>query len=330
MRWRWSAAIVAVLGAPRLAAAQGGSIDMQCVRPGASLAAQDACQKAIDIFQFMAPQLGLSVAGGSAVLGESGSLGGFPRVSLGARGNFVAGLLPRATEITPVLTGAVRSDYRTARQAVGLPALDVAVGVFRGFELPGTRGLAFDLLVNVGWIPRTSNDYFDVSVPDGSLRLGLGGRLVILEESLLTPSITASFLRRDLPTIELVATPGNDELAVRDLSVETSQWRLILGKQLGPFVVTAGGGQDHYDSGASISARVEGIAQSFAAGPVSVRQSLRRDNAFIGAAVNVALLRLAAELGRANGGTIATFNTFGGKRADDALVYGSLGVRARW
>ena len=32
--------------------------------------AQDACQQAYDLFQFMAPQLGVAVAGGNATLGQ--------------------------------------------------------------------------------------------------------------------------------------------------------------------------------------------------------------------------------------------------------------------
>ena len=42
---------------------------------------QSACrtpaQQAVDVFQFMAPQLGLALAGGNATLGQGGALGGF-------------------------------------------------------------------------------------------------------------------------------------------------------------------------------------------------------------------------------------------------------------
>src|SRR5947209_14668543 len=37
-------------------------------------ASQDACQMAVDVFQMMAPQLGLALAGGNATLGRGSAL----------------------------------------------------------------------------------------------------------------------------------------------------------------------------------------------------------------------------------------------------------------
>lgn len=37
---------------------------------------QDACQMSMDVFDLMAPQLGLALAGGNATLGRGGTLGG--------------------------------------------------------------------------------------------------------------------------------------------------------------------------------------------------------------------------------------------------------------
>ena len=42
-------------------------------------AAHDACVQAVDVFQFVAPQLGLALTGGNATLGQGGTLGGFRR-----------------------------------------------------------------------------------------------------------------------------------------------------------------------------------------------------------------------------------------------------------
>ena len=55
--------------------------------PDRSRATEDACYMALDVFQFMAPQLGVSVTGGNATLGRGGALGGFPHFSVGVRGN---------------------------------------------------------------------------------------------------------------------------------------------------------------------------------------------------------------------------------------------------
>src|SRR5688500_8191787 len=91
--------------------AQGG-IDARC--PGVSLAdraAQDACQKAIDIFAFMTPQLGIGLVGGNATLGTGGALGGVGRFSIGVRGNAIRGRVPQVGDVNAAVTGAVRSDY---------------------------------------------------------------------------------------------------------------------------------------------------------------------------------------------------------------------------
>ena len=57
--------------------------------PDQTRASQDACQKAIDLFQYMAPQLGAAITGGNATLGQGGSLGGLGHFSAGLRINAV-------------------------------------------------------------------------------------------------------------------------------------------------------------------------------------------------------------------------------------------------
>src|SRR5262249_29412949 len=75
---------------------------------GPLLVAQDACQKALDLFQFMAPQLGGAITGGNATLGQGGSLGGPGHFTVGVRVNAVRGSLPRVdgASVRPVATGA--------------------------------------------------------------------------------------------------------------------------------------------------------------------------------------------------------------------------------
>src|SRR2546423_11982148 len=75
--------------------------------PDQTRASQDACQKAIDVFQYLAPQLATSVAGGNATLGQAGSLGGLGHFSAGFRINALQGSLPQVQNVTPSVTGAV-------------------------------------------------------------------------------------------------------------------------------------------------------------------------------------------------------------------------------
>src|SRR5918999_3451529 len=62
--------------------------------PDQTRAAQDACQKAIDLFKYLAPQLGTAITGGNATLGQGGALGGLGHFSVGLRVNGVMGSLP--------------------------------------------------------------------------------------------------------------------------------------------------------------------------------------------------------------------------------------------
>jgi len=74
--------------------------------PGsAAQVTQDGCQQAVDVFQYMAPQLGAAIAGGNATLGQGGTLGGFGHFSLGVRANAVDGTLPQVDQFTQSANG---------------------------------------------------------------------------------------------------------------------------------------------------------------------------------------------------------------------------------
>src|SRR5436853_4412463 len=89
--------------------------------PNQDKATQDACQQAIDLFQLMAPQLGVAITGGNATLGQGGALGGLGHFVVELRANVLAGYVPQVQ--TPSTHGAVqRSDYSATVQLLVLPA----------------------------------------------------------------------------------------------------------------------------------------------------------------------------------------------------------------
>ena len=318
---------LSLIGAPAILAAQTG-VDPRC--PGVALAdrvAQDACQKAIDIFAFMTPQLGIGLVGGNATLGSGGALGGVGRFSIGLRGNGIRGRVPQVANVNAAITGAVRSDYAINDQVVGLPAVEGALGLFGGIPLGVTHAFALDALVSATYVPEFTRSNVAVSLPDGSLKVGYGARLGVLMESFATPSVSLTYLHRDLPTTSIDATSGNDDIAVNGISVKTSAWRAVAGKSIGFFGVALGGGKDTYDSRASGSVRVNEGAFSVNGGPYDLSQKVTRSNMFADVSLNFPFIKLAAEIGRVSGGKIDTYNTFSGKRADDPLTYASIGLR---
>ena len=318
--------IAATALAPSTARAQG--IDPRC--PGLALpdrAAQDACQKAVDLFAFMTPQLGIGLVGGNATLGTGGALGGIGRFSIGLRGNAIRGRTPQVGDVNAKITGAVRSNYGIDDQVVGLPTVEGALGLFGGVPLGVTHAFALDALVSATYVPELTRSNVALSLPDGSLKLGFGGRLGVLTESFATPSVSLTYLRRDLPATSIRATSGDDDISLSAISVKTSAWRAVAGKSAGFVGLAVGAGQDEYDSRASGTVHVNDSGFSIDGGPYGLSQRVKRSNMFADLSLNFPLIKLAAEVGRVSGGTIDTYNSFSGNRADDALTYASVGIR---
>lgn len=299
--------------------------------PDQTRASQDACQKAIDLFQYLAPQLATTVAGGNATLGQAGSLGGLGHFSAGFRINALQGSLPQVQNVTPSVTGAVKSNYDTKSQLFPMPTAELAIGIFKGLPLAITNVGGIDLLVSAAYLPEFTNSGVSVKVPNGSLKLGYGARVGILQESLLVPGVSVSYVRRDLPTVNIAANSGNDSLNVNNFTLKTTAWRVVASKGLLLFGLAAGVGQDKYESSTDVSAhlaaRTVPPVAAFNSAPVSLSQSITRTNVFADLSMNLLLFKLTGEIGQVSGGTINTYNTFSGTQAADSRIYGSVGAR---
>jgi hypothetical protein len=322
------------------ATSAGAQVDTQRCPPGTvnglgvpdnTRASQDACQKAIDLFQYMAPQLGGAITGGNATLGQAGSLGGLGHFSAGFRINALQGSIPQVQNVSPVVTGAVSSRYDTKTQIIPMPTAELAIGVFKGLPLAITNVGGIDLLVSASYLPEFNSSNVSVKVPNGSLKFGYGARVGILQESLLVPGVSVSYIHRDLPTVNIAATTNSDSLYVNNLSLKTNAWRIVASKSLLLFGFAAGFGQDKYDAStdirAHVAARTVPPTPAANAGPVALSQNLTRTNVFADVSLNLLLFKVTGEIGQVSGGTINTYNTFNGKQAADSRIYGSVGAR---
>jgi hypothetical protein len=355
------AALLVPLAATALSA-QSPSVDAGCpaapaplptvptpARAGEFYRAQlvrDACQKAVDLFQFMAPQLGTAVAGGNAVLGRGGAFGGVGRFSLGIRANVVQGSLPQLDDVRLSTSGPQRTNVDTRRQLLGLPAAELSVGVFPGVSIGITRVGGVDAIVSGFYVPNYETDGLSVRTDGGALKLGYGGRLGIIQETTLLPGVSVTYLRRDLPRIAVTAdvaagagAQGGDTVRVTGFQTKTGAWRLVASKRLPIVGFAVGAGQDTYDSRATLSAYIAPRAGVVGTTPYTtpafsgevvprVAQKLTRTNYFADVQLNLFVFKLVGEVGRVSGGNVApTFNTFGTRTAGDSYNYGSLGVR---
>ena len=325
--------LAALLAAPSAALAQQGSLAPQCSGQDlVSVAIQDACQKSVDLFAFVAPQLGISISGGNAQLGQGSTLGGLGHFSLGVRANVAMGALPRLDNVTLSSQGAQRSDFAAEDQYVGLPAVEAGIGLFRGFPVGLTHVGGVDLLVSAAYLPDVADEEFSVRTTDGALKLGYGARLGLLEETSTIPGLAVTYLQRDLPTVSAIGRVDDDTVGVQGLSLRTTAWRVVASKRLAIFGIAIGGGQDRYDSRAEVDAVVNETVFGFPVraqiSPVRVEQKLTRTNYFADLSLNLPGFKLVGEIGRTTGGTVApTYNSFGEHTAGEGYTYGSIGLR---
>jgi len=289
---------------------------------------QDACQKAVDVYQYLAPQLGTAITGGNATLGQGGALGGPGHLSLGVRVNAVKGTLPQVDDpsATPVLTGARATAYPTKDAYIPMPTIDGALGIFKGIPLSLTNVGGIDALVSASYIPKV--DRSDVSIdPDNPVKFGYGVRISALQESIVSPGISFTYLKRDLPVLSLTGASSNSTLHIDDLTEKTTAWRLVASKSFILFGLAAGYGQDSYKSSASANATISGQTSS----TISVAQDMTRSNMFADLSLNFPVFKLIGEIGQVSGGTApTTVNTFPAKGIVDSRLYASVGFRLSW
>jgi len=302
--------------------------------PDRARASQDACQMAVDVFQMMTPQLGLALAGGNATLGRGGALGGLPHFSIGLRGNVFNGDLPDVQSFpVPSTSGRVqRTDANplpASNQIVGLPTADAAIGVFGGVPLGLTNVGGIDLLLSATYVPSIGDESDDVQIkPERNLQIGYGVRIGLLQESLVVPGVSFTYLKRDLPTTSIFGTSSSLDVFINEVKVKTSAYRIVASKSLLLLGVAAGVGKDNYNQSALVQATVKNTPL----GPqtsdlVALSQKLTRTNYFLDLSLNLPLFKLIGEVGRVSGGTVDTYNAFETGRADKARTYGSLGFR---
>ena len=288
-------------------------------------------QQAADLFQYMAPQLGTAIAGGSPTLGQTSSLGGLGHFSVGVRGTAVNGSLPDVESFPVCYTGRYVANLSTDSQVIPGAGVDGAVGLFGGIPLALTNVGAVDLLLSATYLPEVDESNVRVGVPDGSLRIGYGARIGLLSESIVVPGVSLSFMKRDLPTVDISANSGlADSLFITGLKVKTTSWRIEASKSLLVVGLFGGVGKDKYESSTeSVRASVgaPGIGRANTQLTPAPSQSIDRTNVFVGIKLNLLMFKLAAEVGQASGGDVTTFNTFTGSAPDASRTYGSIGIR---
>jgi hypothetical protein len=322
-----------VIVAGLLVAASAAPAKAQC--GAVQLAAQDGCQKAIDLLNFMTPQLSTALVGGNPTLGQGGTLGGLGHFSLDIRASAVNGQLPQFNNVGLNVTGAQASTFPSKQQYIPFPSVDAGVGLWRGWSLGVTHVGGVDALVTMTYVPNMKNSsnssQTNFTVNGSNQKFGYGVRLGLLEESAVTPGVSVAWVQRDMPSLSVngaVQASGSNPagtLALNDFTVKTTAWRVTAAKSFLIFGLSAGAGQDKYDASSSITATV--TAPGNPTGTVNNSLTMTRMNYHVGAYMNLFVFKLEAEYGQVTGGTLATpVNNYG---ADPATSrnYFTVGLR---
>ena len=316
----------------------GGGQPLTSASNAAQNAAHDACVQAVDLFQFMAPQLGLALAGGNATLGQGGTMGGLGHFSLGVRGNVFSGDLPQVgnSQWPAPRTSPTQGSQQlpSKKQVLGLPVVDAALGIFQGLPLGLTNVGGVDVLVSATYVPTLGDSTSDVAIkPQTSIKWGYGARIGILQESMVVPGVAVTYIKRDVPTTDLTGKSSGATIHVQNTDIKTSAWRVVASKSFVVFGIVVGAGQDKYDQSADVSgtatATFAGQSQTTSIA-THMSQTLTRNNVFADLSLNLPLFKIVAEGGQVTGGTVPTFNSFSSGKADDSRTYGSVGLRFAW
>lgn len=322
---------VMIVGAALLSTA--ASLEAQC----AAGTTQDACRKAVDLFNFITPQISGALSGGAASIGQGGVLGGFPHWNVGVRVSAVQGTFPKIESVGFNTTGQQATSYTGEDQLIPMATADGSVGLFSGFPMGVTKVGGVDLLLNATYIP-TVPDGGDVSMslPGGSTKFGGGVRIGLLQESLVVPGVAFTYVQRGLPTITVsgkstvsalgTTAPGTFEM--KELSIKSNSWRVSAAKSFAILGLNAGFGQDSYDNSAGFDVAVN------AAAPVGTQRTtasasneMTRTNIYAGVSLSFLIGKLAAEYGVMSGGDLpAAINSYGTDAAA-SRSYFSVGLR---
>ncbi len=319
----------AAVAFPVAARAQGTAAPTCTGTPSHTL---DACQKVTDLFRFLSPQVGVALAGGNSMIGESGSLGGPGKYSFNVHATVVDGFVP-ANDVNLVTDGTTpSSNFGAKRAPIPMPSADIAAGIYKGIPMGLTNVGGVDLLIGINYLPDVNKGSVSINTAGSGFSLAYGLRVGITQESAAMPGISVSYRNRKMPTTSILYTPNNDTLTVNGASIVAKSFRVVAGKHY-KFVGIAGGlGRDDIDAKSLFEAVINDgpPVGRIAVGVPASQQKVTRNNAFLNLSLGLPKAQLVGEVGWSSAGKpVTTVNTFDGHQANEKYRYYSLGFSFR-
>lgn len=320
----------ALLALPTIASAQGGALNPGCAGgTPRQVAVQDACQKAADIFAYLAPQLGGALAANPVT-----PIGNFLplTVSVGA----VDGYIPEFSTITTGTRGAQRSNLAVKKTPVPMPSLTGNLTLFKGVETSFGRVGGLSGVITLTLIPDISVGEFSLTKRANAFAFGGGAQVRVFDEGTWRPEVSIAGVQRETPSVLLTAVSAGDTVRADSMQTKTRTFRIEASKHLGWIGFIAGLGQDRYESSAVASGTIQidpataallGTGTSETTAPLALAQTLTRSHRYVGATLGI----LRATVGEVSGGTLApTYNSFSegstARPLDQKYRYGAVSL----
>jgi hypothetical protein len=269
------------------------------------------CGQVVSAMATVQPTVGIGFSGGAHTLGTATTIGrrfGLPRISATARVNAALVDAPDLLDgYTPELDA---NNQLRPMGTVSLPVFalqgDIVVGLLNGWSLgPVVSGIgAVDLLGSVSMVPAVDA----IGLDDAIVNLGAGARVGIIRQGLVLPGVSVSGMYRtmigDVTFGEMGPTADSGDPAEFSAGLSTWSFRGGISKGILALDLAAGAGWDIYTSDVRADWRLRCPAERCGeevvlgtADGVSGRLRTSAWNAFGNVGLNLALLRLVAEVG---------------------------------
>jgi len=322
----------AAVCATTVAGAQTGIAPGCTATPGPVVRTLDACQKVVDLFRFLSPQVGVALSGGNPMIGEGGTLGGPGKYSINVHATVVDGFVP-ANDVSLVTDGSVRSsNFGAQRAPVPMPTVDIAAGLYPGIPMGLTNVGGVDLLIGINYLPDVTKAPVAINSSGHGFSFAYGVRVGITQESAAFPGISVSYRNRKMPTTSILYTPNDDTLTVNSASIVSKSLRVTAGKHYKFLGIAGGFGRDDIDAKSLFNATINDgppVGRVDVSVPAT-QVKVKRNNAFLNLSLGLPKAQVVGEIGWSSAGKpVETVNTFDGHQANEKYRYYTLGFSFR-
>ena len=309
--------LAAMLGATSLAAQEP-----QCNLPNPDATA--ACNTAVDAIRAFHPLAGMIVSGGNPVIGTAATLGGIGHLSVTARVNGIKAGLPNPDSAN---ASSVPASFHGAIPA---PIVEASLGLLGGKGgLLSVDALASAVILPTSGVSGLAVDSSATHIGSAALGIGYGARVGVLGGHFPVPAVSVSWMHRTLPRLQygtLGATFLSGDQFAFSMDLRADNYRAVASWKFVMVDVAAGLGIDHYTSTQTSISFHDGTTPTSVT-TIVINPNNTREVLFVDGGLNLAAVKLVAELGFQTGKDQSFATTFRDFDPKAGHVFGGLGVR---